>query len=121
RDADWKSATVIAGSLIEALLLWALLQKPTADVQKAARDLAKAKTIRPTDPTLEKWDGDQYIEVAAELKIIKSKTVDQVRIVKWYRNLIHPGRAKRLAEKCDRGTAHAAIAGLEFVIRDLQP
>src|SRR2546429_6882967 len=34
--------------------------------------------------------------------------------------LIHPGRAQRLAQNCDRGTALSCVAALEHVVRDLR-
>lgn len=122
READWKPATVVAGSVIEALLLWGLQQQSAATVADQVTALVTAGTMsKPRDPALEHWDLHRYIEVAAALKVIKGDTAAQLRIAKDFRNLIHPGRAIRLAQKCDRGTALAAAAGLEFVIRDLTP
>lgn len=53
------------------------------------------------------------------LGIMKKETASQTRLAKDFRNLIHPGRSQRLAQKCDRGTAYAAAASVEFVIRNL--
>jgi hypothetical protein len=117
--ADWKPATVMAGSVIEALLLWALQQQPAAAVSTRVTALVTAKTISQPASALESWNLHQYIEVAAALNIIKADTTAQLRIAKDFRNLIHPGRAIRLKTKCDKGTALAAAAALEFVIRDL--
>jgi hypothetical protein len=44
------------------------------------------------------WNLFHLIEVALELGIIKENTASQCRIVKDFRNLIHPGRAVRLAD-----------------------
>jgi hypothetical protein len=62
-----------------------------------------------------------YVEVAGELRIIKTDTVQQARLAKNFRNLIHPGRVIRLGQKCDRGTALSALAAVELVRRDLTP
>jgi hypothetical protein len=51
--------------------------------------------------------------------VIKADTRTQARLAKDYRNLIHPGRAARLTQKCDRGTALVTVAAVELVIRDL--
>jgi hypothetical protein len=32
-NGEWKAATVLAGSVIEALLLWALQQRPSVDIE----------------------------------------------------------------------------------------
>jgi hypothetical protein len=67
------------------------------------------------------WHLHQYVEVAAHLQIIKADTATLVRLTKDFRNLIHPGRAARLGQKCDRSTALAALAAVEAVARDLTP
>jgi hypothetical protein len=121
READWKPATVMAGSVVEALLLWALQQQPAASVAAQVTPLVAAGTMSNPPGQLEQWDLHHYIEVAAALNLIRGETPAQLRIARKFRNLIHPGRAIRLAQKCDRGTALAATAGLEFVIRDLTP
>lgn len=122
-DGEWKGATVIAGSVIEALLLWALdlrkKQQPH-EVESAIVALTGSNTLRQKPKAaLEEWNLHEYIEVAAHLSIITAHAAAQARIAKDFRNLIHPGRAQRLAQKCDRGTAYSAVAGVESVIRDL--
>ncbi|PYT91550.1 MAG: hypothetical protein DMG36_17890 [Acidobacteria bacterium] len=71
----------------------------------------------PSDP--EEWVLHHYVEVATHLAIIKPDTATEARLAKDFRNLIHPGRAQRLAQKCDRGTALSSVAALELVVRDL--
>jgi hypothetical protein len=118
-DGEWKSATVLAGSAIKALLLWAL-QRDTAAATKAAANLV-GKTLDKSPPSdLESWVLHHYIEVATALQIITADTTKQARLAKNFRNLIHPGKAKRVGQKCDRALALSAVAGLEHVIRDLE-
>ena len=81
---------------------------------------AGALTRQP-DSDLERWDLNEYIEVAARIDIIKPDTAEQTRLARKFRNFIHPGRAQRLAQKCDRATALSAVAGVEHVARDLTP
>ena len=116
-NGEWKAATVLAGSVIEALLLWKLQQRPSADVMAAVSALP---TVGKADASnLERWDLHQFTEVAAHLGIIKPDTATETRLAREFRNLIHPGRAQRLAKKCDRGTALSCVAALEHVVRDL--
>jgi hypothetical protein len=68
---------------------------------------------------IDRWDLDQFIEVAAQLKLIEPDTSTAAKLAKNFRNLIHPGRAARLAQTCDRATAYSAIGALEHAIRDL--
>lgn len=123
--SEWKAATVLGGSVIEALLLWKLGTLPAADIEAAAtkvRTMGTAcgwKTVKP----LNDWHLPDYIEVAAIVPtgnpIIVADTAALLRVVKSYRNLIHPGRAERLAQTCDKRTAYAAVAGMEGVVIDL--
>jgi hypothetical protein len=118
---DWKAATVLAGSVVEALLLWGLQQQNPSNVMNTASGLVGI-SLRQKPPTdLERWQLHEYIEVAAALDIIRSDTATQARLAKDFRNLIHPGRAARLGQTCDRGTALSAIAAVEHVMRDLTP
>lgn len=121
-EGSWKAATVLAGSVVEALLLWALQQRPAADVTTAVNALLAAGTLH-RNPGLDlgRWDLHEYIEVSRQLGILTVETSAQCRLTKGYRNLIHPGRAARLGLACDRGTSLSALAGLEHTIRDLTP
>jgi hypothetical protein len=44
---------------------------------------------------------------------------EDTKLAREFRNLIHPGCAQRLGQKCDRGTALFSIAALDHVVRDL--
>jgi hypothetical protein len=120
-NAEWKGATVLAGSATEALLLWGIQQKP-GSVAAAVKALAAAGTL-PQRPHAnpERWTFIELIEVALQLGLITSETATQARLGKDFRNLIHPGRAARLGQVCDRATALSALAAVEHVVRDLTP
>jgi hypothetical protein len=121
-SGEWKAATVLAGSAIEALLLWELQNRRQATYQSAVSDLVANKTFQKQPPAdLEDWVLHNYIEVIAHLKVIKPDTAKEARLAKDFRNLIHPGRAQRLGQKCDRGTALSSVAALDHVVRDLTP
>jgi hypothetical protein len=120
--AEWKAATVLAGAAIEALLLWRLSVPPSIDAEigTAITNLVSKGLLGSRPPNdREKWSLSQFIEVARKMTIIKEKTVLATRLCNDYRNLIHPGRARRLGEKCNRGTALLAVAALEHVVDDL--
>src|SRR5712692_631912 len=44
-NGEWKAATVLAGSVVEALLLWALQQRPPADVSAAVSAVVGSKIL----------------------------------------------------------------------------
>lgn len=111
-NSEWKATTVLAGSVVESLLLW-----------KLDKDQAKAMVTRHAIskklPSTVHWNLSDYIEVALELKLIGERSAIQARLAKDFRNLIHPGRSIRLGEACNRGTAFGAVAAVELVIEDL--
>jgi len=110
----WKAATVIAGSVAEALLLDALLKR-AAEAQAAGKALEP-----PVEKKLDSWDLDALTKVAAKLGVIDGGTADACKLARGFRNLIHPGRSRRLEITCDRGTAFIAVAAVDHVIRDLR-
>jgi hypothetical protein len=119
-NSEWKAATVLAGSAIEALLLWEIQNRRQTTYPAAVSDLIANKTLQKQPPSdLEDWVLHNYIEVTAHLKIIKPDTAKEARLAKDFRNLIHPGRAQRLGQTCDRGTALSSVAALDHVVRDL--
>jgi hypothetical protein len=121
-NGEWKAATVLAGSAVEALLLWDLQTQHAAAVPAAVTKLVASQTLPRKPPgAVESWNLHEYIEVAADLGVIKPDTATQSRLAKDFRNLIHPGRAQRLGQTCDRATALSTVAGMEHVVRDLTP
>jgi hypothetical protein len=120
-NGEWKAATVLSGSIVEALLLWGLQQQDPSKVRTTVNRLNGQSLKRRPDANLERWELNEYIEVAAALDMITSNTADQARLARKFRNLIHPGRAARLEQVCDRGTALSAMAAVEQVVRDLTP
>jgi hypothetical protein len=120
-NSEWKAATVLAGATIEALLHWKLQQPP---ITQAARDaavkaLVAAKKMQNPSPDIDYWTLQHFVEIAADLELIGADTTTEVRLAQNFRNLIHPGRAARLGQTCDRGTAYSAIGALDHVIRDI--
>lgn len=124
-DGRYKNACVMAGSAIEALLLWAVQRrKPTdhATAIQAAQAVRKTSGRPPLnqpdkDPT--RWGLEQYIEVARHLPVLSPMAADAAMLAKDVRNLIHPGRAERLQAQATRGSAGQAIAAMMLSIEDL--
>jgi hypothetical protein len=120
-NLEWKAATVLAGATIEALLHWRLqqLSPGSTDVQAAVNRLVAAGKIGKPNTDLDYWTLHYFIEVAGELKLLSPDTCSAARLAQNFRNLVHPGRATRLNQPCNRGTAYSAVGALEHVIADL--
>ena len=65
------------------------------------------------DSNIDRWELHHFIEVAGHLNLLKLDTSSAARLARTFRNLIHPGRAARLAQTCDRATAYPAVGALE--------
>jgi hypothetical protein len=123
-NGEWKGATVLAGAATEALLLWAIQEeerKSAGAILSAISKLKAAGTLKPLPKAadIERWRLIDLIEVAREMRLIEEDTAQQAGLGKNFRNLIHPGRVARLGQSCGRGTALAALAAVELVVRDL--
>ncbi len=108
---EYKEATVIAGSVVEALLLWGLSNYGVTNVRATLSSMPTA--------SLDEWTLGPMILAAHACQLITDATKKQAELAQNFRNLIHPGRQKRLGEVCDLGTAHAALAAVERVAVDL--
>jgi hypothetical protein len=118
-EGRWKAATVLGGAVVEALLLWALDRD---EYREKAREATKPRPGGRSNNNLSTW-GLATLATAAShptISIIGKQTNAQVELAKDFRNLIHPGREKRLAQGCDRGTALNALAAVERVVADLE-
>lgn len=129
-NGQFKAATVLAGSVIEALLLWKLQEPQYAaridSSSIAPKLIANAKrfgsSVTVARETLEYTGLDDYLKLAKEIPIgLTGDTLIELGLVKSFRNFIHPGRVQRLGQRCDRGTALTAVGALEHVVRDLTP
>jgi hypothetical protein len=70
---QWKAATVRAGAAAEALLLWAITQKSSSEVETSRKGV-----IRKADKDPTKWDLDGYLKVARQLGVIEADTQSKV-------------------------------------------
>jgi hypothetical protein len=119
-NSEWKAATVLAGSLVEALLLWAVGTKSEVEIRESVKASLESKQLtKPPAAEAENWSLSQMIEISQQLGLVSEPTACQVRLAKDFRNLIHPGRAVRLRQECNRATAFTAVAAVEHVALDL--
>ena len=97
----WKSVHVLAGSIVEALLIDYLACTP-----KPGRT--------PKDPLT--CDLAQAVSLCKSEGILSPRSADLCSVVRSYRNLIHPGRVVRLGEEAPDATSSAIAVGLVDVI-----
>jgi hypothetical protein len=119
-NGEWKAATVIAGSIIEALLLWAIKKREASDIEAAIQEALSEKKLsdRP-HKNRDKWNLHELIEVAHQLEEISKDTLGIVRPSKNFRNAIHPGKVNRTGIRCDRGMAYTTYSAVLNIAGDL--
>jgi uncharacterized glyoxalase superfamily protein PhnB len=98
----WKSALVISGSIVEALIIDSLIAaNPNETTKMLNLGLGAA------------------IGAALQAKIITKRTADLASVVQDYRNLIHPGRSVRTKERPNQEEAKIARALVDIIIREV--
>jgi hypothetical protein len=105
----WKSAIILSGSCIEAVLLDLLLKNEIR---------AKGSSKAPKKPDLKSWDLADLIDVVVDLGLVRG--VEKLsHSVREYRNLVHPGNEIRKGLRCEQEEAKIAIEVLNILHRDL--
>lgn len=98
----WKAVHVLAGSIIEAVVL----------------DYLIAEKHLPHDKAM-KLELSPAIDLAADKGILSEKLRSLSVIIKNYRNLVHPGRSVRLKDSPDDKNSNIAIALVEMICEEL--
>lgn len=102
---SWKCAQVVAGSVVEALLIDYLISFPNPG--------------RPTKNPLS-LDLGEAIAICKSEKILTERTAELCSVVRSYRNLIHPGRVIRLGEPApERDSALIAVQLVEIITSEV--
>ncbi|HLK65030.1 MAG TPA: hypothetical protein VKU19_16420 [Bryobacteraceae bacterium] len=96
----WKAVHVLAGSLIEALLIDALYAEKSVDHSK-----------------LDSLELSELVALCKKTGVLSDETVDLTTVVRKYRNLIHPGRLKRLEKHVEKSGAVVASELVEIIVK----
>lgn len=111
-----KSRLVLAGGLVEALLLDSLRENQEGAMTALRAEKDRDGRVKP----LEEWHLASLIDVAMELRLITPAVEKFSHGIRDYRNLIHPGKEVRSTHKLGAEEADIAEKVLEIVIRDLK-
>ena len=99
---SWKAVHVLAGSIVEAVLIDYLVTEGLVKRDDAlGLDLGKA------------------IMLARQHSVISGRTSDLSSVIRDYRNLIHPGRAIRLGDKVTADTARVAESVVKIIVDEV--
>ena len=98
----WKSVHILAGSIIEALLV---------DDLAFIHHSEEAHILKTT--------FEKLIERCGSEELLTKRAVDLSTVVRGYRNLVHPGRMVRLKDAVDEDGANTAIALVRMVVKEV--
>lgn len=102
-NESWKAVHVLAGSIVEALLLETIISvDPSAN----------------RESLLKKALGD-LISDSVGLDILSDKEEKLTTVLKDYRNLIHPGRVLRLQESVNKDSASICLSVVRIIASKL--
>lgn len=97
----WKAVHVLAGSIVEAVLIDAL---GGAGVNQSVLDQMELASL---------------IALAKEKGILPDEAVELSTVIRKYRNLIHPGRVRRLEKAVDGSGAIVAAEVVEIITKQV--
>ncbi len=104
QNESWKSVHVLAGSIVEALLLETI----TSINKLANREALLKKAL------------GELISEAVTLGILSEKEEKLTTVLKDYRNLIHPGRVLRLQERVSSDSASICLSLVRIIASKLE-
>jgi hypothetical protein len=102
---EWMGATILAGHVIEALLLWAVKKKGGATPFKKSPDELHLHDL---------------IAEAEKRGLITLECKQLADLAKDARNLIHPGKATRSGTACSKATALTALSAVYKIAEGLK-
>lgn len=104
KTSAWKSVLVLAGSIVEALLVDYLV---ATHAKRGGKDPLR-------------MDLAEAVALCKSEEILTERTADLCSVVRSYRNLIHPGRTVRLRETPPNGpSAQIAIALVDLIVEEV--
>ncbi|WP_175850113.1 hypothetical protein [Burkholderia cepacia] len=119
-DGAWKSAVVLAGSILEAIL-FDILSSPTYHSNAMAAQKAPRRKGLVTDIVSGEWKLINLIDVSVEVGLIpetRAAAIDQ--ILRDYRNFIHPKKEVRAQHSCTEAESFLAKGALDSVLNHLE-
>ena len=110
----WKSAVIMAGSILESIL-FDRLADPKWNVQALASAVAPADKHGKKYP-LDDWRLENLIDIAADIKLLEGDSKATIhQVLRKYRNFVHPKREVRSAYACGKAEATLALGALDHV------
>lgn len=116
----YKSALVLCGSIIEAILMDRLMARRDSAIKSLERLLTKEdKKIRAQDKRIENWTLERLLDVAREENIVSGNLYYWGHGIRGFRNLVHPGVEQRRTVDVSRDNAEIAWMIVKRLLKEL--
>ena len=118
----WKSAVIMAGSILEAILYDQLTSDPTKKTQALGSSVAPRARRTVKDIDKDEWTLADMVKVAADISVIPKQRGDAIdQTLRFYRNFVHPRREIKEQHPCTDAEAMMAKGALDAVCNHLTP
>ncbi len=107
----WKSSVILAGGILEGMLLDALAHRVDSTIPREESTLGESG--------MDRWGLAQLVEEARRLNILPPGSIHLSHALREYRNLVHPGRQLRLQVEITRKEAEIAIRAVDVCLDQL--
>ena len=104
----WKAAIILAGGIIEAILMAAIQQ-----------DNGTSSAKEGSHSAVDKWPLSKLIKVSVERGLVSSAIEKLSHAVREYRNIVHPGNEIRKSLKFGPEEANIALEVIHILHREL--
>lgn len=120
----WKSAVVMAGSILEAILHDLLTHDAAriAQAMKSAKAPKKAGVVKniQLNTSADEWKLIDLIEVSVDLGLLPASRADTIdQVLRDYRNFVHPKKEIKATHPCTEAEATLAKGALDGVCNHL--
>ncbi|HEV8062609.1 MAG TPA: hypothetical protein VGP68_22200 [Gemmataceae bacterium] len=110
---SWKSAVVMAGSILEAIL-FDRLYDPKWNAK--ALHSSRVPTYNSKPKKMARWTLENLINIAVDIKMLPTETANTIhQVLRDYRNFVHPKKEVRSLNPCGESEAMLSVGALDSV------
>jgi hypothetical protein len=109
----WKSAVIMAGSILEAIL-FDRLADPKWNAQAVASPKATDRSGRQIP--MKDWRLENMIDIAVDIQLLPTDPANTIhQVLRDYRNFVHPKKEIRAAHACTEAEAMLSLGALNSI------
>lgn len=115
---SYKSALILCGSIVEAILMDRLSARESSAVKSFER-LRQASTVREKSNQIQNWSLSTLLEVAREENLVSLNLCHWGHGIRGFRNLVHPAVEQRKEVEVSRENAEVAWSVVKRLLKEI--